>query len=153
MHHDLEKGYVVSCLECPQNKSSTSKPIGPLHPLPIPDQCSDSVTIDLSACYQKIMVTTVLSPLQTTLEVTFNWRQHTWILMQNNWPMFFFFDKWYCENSLPTDIVSDRDKLFISKFWKALHKLMGVKLKLSTAYHPQTDGMSERANKTVNQCL
>ena len=55
----------------------------------------------------------------------------------------FFFDKWYCENSLPTDIVSDRDKLFISKFWKALHKLMGVKLKLSTAYHPQNDDVSE----------
>ena len=41
----------------------------------------------------------------------------------------------------------------MSKFWKALHKLTGVKLKMSTAYHPQTDGASERTNKTVNQCL
>ena len=66
---------------------------------------------------------------------------------------YIFFDKWYCENGLPSDIVSDRDKLFISKFWKALHQLTGVKLKLSTAYHPQTDGASERTNKTINQCL
>ena len=66
---------------------------------------------------------------------------------------YLFFDKWYCENGLPADIVSDRDKLFISNFWKALHKLTGVKLKLSTAYHLQTDGASERTNKTINQCL
>jgi len=64
-----------------------------------------------------------------------------------------FFKHWYCENGLPTDIVSDRDRLFVSKFWRALHHLTGVKLKISTAYHPQTDGSSERSNKTVNQCL
>lgn len=49
--------------------------------------------------------------------------------------------------------MSDRDKFFVSQFWKALHKLTGVKLKLSTAYHPETDGSSEHANKTVNQAL
>ena len=64
-----------------------------------------------------------------------------------------FFDEWYCENGLPSDIVSDRDKLFISRFWKALHRLTGVKLKMSTVYHPETDGSSERTNKTVNQAL
>ena len=46
MHRDLEKGYVASCPDCQRNKSSTSKPIGPLHPLPIPDQRGDSVAID-----------------------------------------------------------------------------------------------------------
>lgn len=64
-----------------------------------------------------------------------------------------FFDRWYCENGLPLEIISDRDKLFMSKFWTALHKLTGVKLKMSSAYHPQTDGASERTNKTVNQPL
>lgn len=64
-----------------------------------------------------------------------------------------FFDRWYCVNGLPLDIISDRDKLFMSRFWRTLHKLTGIKLKLSTAYHPQTDGSSERTNKTVNQCI
>jgi hypothetical protein len=64
-----------------------------------------------------------------------------------------FFDEWYCENGLPLEIISDRDKLFLSKFWQTLHKLTGVKLKISTAYHPQSDGASERSNKTINQCL
>jgi hypothetical protein len=64
-----------------------------------------------------------------------------------------FFDHWFCENGLPNEIVSDRDKLFVSRFWKALTALCGVSLKMSSAYHPQTDGSSERTNKTVNQSL
>ena len=64
-----------------------------------------------------------------------------------------FFDNWYCENGLPLDIISDRDKLFVSKFWKALHILTGTKIKMLMAYHPETDGASECTNKTVNQML
>lgn len=64
-----------------------------------------------------------------------------------------FFDHWYCENGLPLEIVSDCDKLFTSKFWRALHCCIGVDLKMSAAYHPQTDGASERTNKTINQCI
>jgi hypothetical protein len=64
-----------------------------------------------------------------------------------------FFDNWYCENGLPIDIVSDRDKLFMSAFWKHLSVISGVKCKASTSFHPQSNGASERTNKTVNQCL
>ena len=64
-----------------------------------------------------------------------------------------FFDHWYCKNGLPKEIVSDCDKLFMSRFWKSLHKLTRVKVKMLSAYHPQTDGTSEHTNKTVNQCL
>lgn len=46
MRRDLEQGYVKSCLDCQRNKSATTKLLGPLHPLPIPDQCGDSVAID-----------------------------------------------------------------------------------------------------------
>lgn len=49
----------------------------------------------------------------------------------------------------PTSIISDRDTIFMSHFWKELLKVMGIQSKLSTAYHPQTDGQTER----VNQCL
>lgn len=64
-----------------------------------------------------------------------------------------FFTHWYCENGLPLDIVSDRDKLFLARFWKRLHVLTGVKLKMSSAHHPETDGASKRTNKTVIQCI
>jgi transposase InsO family protein len=49
----------------------------------------------------------------------------------------------------PSVIVSDRDRVFTSGLWQNLFKAMGVKLHLSSAYHPQTDGQTER----VNQCL
>ena len=64
-----------------------------------------------------------------------------------------FFNEWYCKNGLPLEIVSDRDKMFLSKFWQSLHGLTGVKLKMSTVYHPESDGTSEQSNKTINQCL
>jgi hypothetical protein len=66
---------------------------------------------------------------------------------------FLFFNKWYCENGCLVEIISDRDKLFVSKFWRALIKLTGINHKLSTVYHPQMDGSSERSNKTIVQCL
>jgi len=50
---------------------------------------------------------------------------------------------------LPKSIVSDRDTIFVSHFWRQLFKLYKVDLSLSTAYHPQSDGQTER----VNQCL
>jgi len=64
-----------------------------------------------------------------------------------------FIDNWYCENGLPLEIILDRDKLFVAKFWRSLHKLSGVKLKMSSTNHPETDGSSEHTNKSVNQCL
>ena len=64
-----------------------------------------------------------------------------------------FFREWYCENGLPLEIILDRDKLFVLQFWITLHKLTGVKLKMSSSFHPQTDGASEQTNKTVIQCI
>ena len=51
-----------------------------------------------------------------------------------------FFDHWYCENGLPLEIILDRDKLFVSQFGKALTSITGVKVGMSTVFHPKTDG-------------
>jgi hypothetical protein len=152
MRTDLQNAYVRGCADCQRNKGSTSLPSGPLHPLPIPDQRGDSVAIDFvgplpedDGCDTIITFTDRLNSdyrlVASRADITAEQLATV------------FFDEWYCENGLPREIVSDRDKLFTSKFWKALHALTGVKLKMSTAYHPETDGASERTNKTLNQCL
>jgi hypothetical protein len=56
-------------------------------------------------------------------------------------------------HGLPEEIISDRDKLFTSKFWRSLMALLGANHKLSTAFHPQTDGPTERLNQTLEQYL
>jgi hypothetical protein len=56
-------------------------------------------------------------------------------------------------HGLPLSIVTDRDTIFVSHFWKELFKLYKVNLQLNTAYHPQTDGQTERVNQCVEMYL
>jgi Chromo (CHRromatin Organisation MOdifier) domain len=60
-----------------------------------------------------------------------------------------FFDNIYKLHGFPTSIISDRDPVFTSNFWRELMKLLGVQLNMSSMYHPQIDGHT----KHVNQCL
>lgn len=59
----------------------------------------------------------------------------------------------FSKHGLPTDIVSDRGVLFTSKFWRSLCSMLDIQQRLSTAYHPQTDGQTERTNQTLEQYL
>ncbi|KAD2804657.1 hypothetical protein E3N88_38034 [Mikania micrantha] len=56
-------------------------------------------------------------------------------------------------HGVPISIISDRDARFTSNFWKSLQKSLGTRLDMSTAYHPQTDGQSERTIQTLEDML
>ena len=56
-------------------------------------------------------------------------------------------------HGLPDSIVSDRGSLFTSKFWSSLCYFLGIKRRLSTAFHPQTNGQTERQNSTMEAYL
>ncbi|CAI7792340.1 unnamed protein product [Closterium sp. NIES-54] len=64
-----------------------------------------------------------------------------------------FFRYVISQHGIPTTLISNRDPKFTSKFWKELMSLMGTKLAMSSAYHPQTDGQTERLNQIVEQLL
>ncbi|GJU58918.1 putative reverse transcriptase domain-containing protein [Tanacetum coccineum] len=58
-----------------------------------------------------------------------------------------------CSQGVPVSIISDRDPRFASNFWRSLQKSFGMNLDMSTAYHPQTDGQSERTIPTLEYLL
>nr|GEV77750.1 putative reverse transcriptase domain-containing protein [Tanacetum cinerariifolium] len=58
-----------------------------------------------------------------------------------------------CRHGVPVSIISDRDSLFTSRIWKTLQEALGTQLNLSTAYHPETNGQSERTIQTLEDML
>ena len=64
-----------------------------------------------------------------------------------------FLDHVFWVHGLPDTIVSDRGSQFISAFWEHLTSFLGIKRKLSTAYYPQTNGQTERANQDLENSL
>jgi hypothetical protein len=142
MRWDLEHAYILACADCQQNKGTTQKSMGPLHPLLVPDQQGDSVAMDFIGLLPEDKgnncIVTFTDCLNSDICII---PTRTDISAEDLAVL--FFDHWYCENGLPLEIMSDQDKLFMSKFWQCLHKLTGVKLKMLTSYHPESDGASE----------
>src|SRR5205814_8047210 len=143
---------IRSCSTCQWDKSSTQAPVGFLHPLPVPlDRFSD-ISMDFigplpkSRGFDTLFVVTDRLTGYTKIEATLQTATAKDIAE-------LFHHTWYRQFGLPRTIVSDRDKLFLSKFWKEMHRLLNVKIKLSTAYHPETDGATERANKMIIEAL
>jgi hypothetical protein len=144
--------YCQSCGKCSTIKSMNAKPQGLLHQLPVPERPWDSIAMDflgplpLSDGYDYLLVvicrlTSMVHLLRTTITVT---AAQVALLFLNEIVRL---------HGLPSSIVSDRDSKFTSSFWSELHRMMGTRLLMSSAYHPQTDGATEPANCAVAQIL
>ncbi|GJV33354.1 ty3-gypsy retrotransposon protein [Tanacetum coccineum] len=133
---------------CQQTKYSRQKPYGLLQALPIPNQVWEEISMDF------------ITNLPTS-----KGKSAIWVIVDRltKFAHFIALPPYYAAASLatlflnhiyhfyglPKSILSDRDPIFLSRFWKELFGKIGTKLLHSSAYHPQTDGQTE----VVNRCL
>ena len=146
------KTYVSTCDSCNRNKTFPGKPVGYLKPLEVPTRPWQAISTDLitqlpeSDGYDAILVIACLflkmvRAIPTTSDVTSLGVAK--LFLEHIWRTF----------GLPEKTVSDRGPQYASAFMKELLGLLGIKAALSTAYHPQTDGQTERLNQEVEQYL
>ncbi|MBW0593625.1 hypothetical protein O181_133340 [Austropuccinia psidii MF-1] len=146
------KDYVSSCQQCSRNKNIHHINFGFLKPLPIPNGPWNCLSMDfltqlpLWNSFDSILVIVnrfskmvVFSP--TMSSITSLDLAHL------------FIKNIFSKNGLPSSIVSDKGLLFVSSFWTNLCQQLKISRDLSTAYHPETDGQTERVNEIPEQYL
>jgi hypothetical protein len=134
-----------SCDACQSSNTSNKRSRSLLHTLLIPMRPWELVGIDfmgplpmsqdcdyLMVVIDRLTSSVHLIPTNTMVTAT----QVTWLYLQEVVRL----------HGVPASIVSDRDSKFTSVFWRELQRLLGTKLLISTAFHPQTDGATQRAN-------
>jgi transposase InsO family protein len=145
--------YAVACGECLRNKPLLRRPAGPLQPLQVPPKPWHSVTTDMivklprtKRGFDSIAVfvdrLTKMVHFVATTE-TVDTEGYARLLL----------NEVVRHHGHPAEIISDRGPQFASILWKELCRLTGCKAKLGSAYHPQTDGQSERTNRVLEEML
>jgi len=146
------KNYVQSCNACQRYKDIHKKPHGKLQPLETPGEPWKEISMDHimglpeAENYNALLV--VVDRFSKMIELIPTRDNHTSKdladqLMDNLWKRYGF----------PNSIVTDRGSTFISQYTQQLYKQLGIKAKPSTAFHPQTDGQTEKLNHFVETYL
>jgi hypothetical protein len=151
MRKDVEE-FVKACAICQQTKPSNHAPYGLLQPLPIPNKVWEDISMDfivgLPSFQTHTVVFVVVDRLSNAAHFGMLSTHFTAAKVAE------LFAVMVCRlHGMPRSIVSDRDPIFLSHFWQELFKLSGTKLRMSTAYDPQSDGQTEIVNKILQQYL
>ena len=151
MKHDVTD-YVKKCITCQQIKSPSQLPYGLLQPLPLPTAVWEDISLDfitgLPSFQNYTVILVVVDRFSKAAHFGMLPTAFTAIVVAE------LFAVLVCKlHGMPKSIVSDRDPIFMSKFWQELFRLSDTKLWISTAYHPQSDGQTEAMNKVLQQYL
>jgi transposase InsO family protein len=150
--------YIKKCADCQKNKHSTHAPYGEMQPMELPSEPWTDISMDFvtglpsskdpatELSYDSILVI-VDRFTKYALMIPFR-RDYTAVQLAH-----VLKDRLIRDHGIPKTIISDRDKLFTSNYWATLMAEIGIQRKLSTAYHPQTDGQTERTNRTMKTYL
>lgn len=147
------KQYVKTCNSCQRNKPSHQVPTGLLQPLPIPDSLWSDISMDLITHLPKslngndciVVFVDRLSKQFHAIPTNTNVSAVELVSI--------FFREVVRHHGIPSTIVSDRDPRFTAHFWRTIFEMLRTKLAMSTSFHPQTDGQTERANRTIEDIL
>lgn len=146
------KEFVKNCDVCQRCKTECSLPAGLLQPLPIPEKVWSDVSMDfiegLPKSKGKSAIMVVVDRLTKYAHFIPLSHPFTAITVAQA-----FVDHVVRHHGIPTSIVSDRDKVFVSSFWQTLFRLQGTRISMSSSYHPQSDGQTEVVNRTLEQYL
>ena len=144
--------FVQSCSTCLQAKPDRAKYPGLLQPLHVPSESWEMVSMDFieglptsGTANAILVVVDKYSKFAHFIPLRHPFTAATVAKV--------FFEHIYHLYGLPKSIILDRDRIFTSQFWLSLFKLAGTTLRLSSAYHPQTDGQTERVNQVLETFL
>ncbi|KAL0556754.1 hypothetical protein IC582_005270 [Cucumis melo] len=145
--------FVSRCLVCQQVKAPRQKPAGLLQPLSIPEWKWENVSMDfITGLPRTLRGFTVIWVVVDRLTKSAHFVPGKSTYTASKWAQLYM-SEIVRLHGVPVSIVSDRDARFTSKFWKGLQTAMGTRLDFSTAFHPQTDGQTERLNQVLEDML
>ena len=144
--------FVNGCSVCQTAKPVHHKPYGLLKTLEVPSRPWEHISMDF---VEPLPIANGFDSILVVIDRHSKWGTfiptRTDITAANLADI--LFDRVFALHGLPLSIVSDRGSKFVSKFWTYLNKRLDVRLRLSTAYHPQTDGQTERTNQVMETYL
>ncbi|KAE8778879.1 putative polyprotein [Hordeum vulgare] len=148
----MVRDWVRSCVTCQRNKTETLRPAGLLQPLDVPSQVWADISMDFIEGLPKVggksVILTVVDRFSKYAHFIALGHPYTAASVARA-----FFDGIVRLHGFPSSIVSDRDPVFTGHVWRDLFRLAGVRLRMSTAFHPETDGQSEVVNKVIAMYL
>ncbi|KAL0562084.1 hypothetical protein IC582_002534 [Cucumis melo] len=145
--------FVSRCLVCQQIKAPRQKPAGLLQPLSIPEWKWKNVSMDfITGLSRTLRGFTVIWVVVDRLTKSAHFVPGKSTYTASKWAQLYM-SEIVRLHGVPVSIVSDRDARFTSKFWKGLQTAMVTRLDFSTAFHPQTDGQTERLNQVLEDML
>jgi hypothetical protein len=145
--------YCNTCESCQAAKPSNKPKLGLLYPLEAPTRPFESISLDLIT---DLPTTKRGNTACVTFVDRFTKMVHVWPCkkeVSSEEMVDIFLQAIFRMHGMPREIVSDRDPRFTAAFWQQLFKRLGTKFNMSTANHPQTDGHTERANRTIEEIL
>jgi hypothetical protein len=150
--------YIKQCLKCQQNKAERHAKYGHIQFIDPPEKPWDEITMDFITKLPGSVDEPTGNRYDSIFVVVDRLTKYTHFIAYNEdftvqSLAIIFVDRIVRYHGIPKAIISDRDKLFTSAFWKTLIATLGIKLKLSTAFHPTTDGQTERMNQTLEVYL